>query len=447
MQLARSRWNTLSKEQLVAVAQARCILGQDGTDLAEEVLPGGLVRRMDAAWRDHCTNDMARLGGESAGGGSSGDAAGLAGLWEAAEEAVGEWLSRVSSSVWGSVGSNGDSSSMSGASGCSGSGDGSSSNSSSGSSAIGSQGPLSRAVVEKVVLPVQGKQGDRLEAAGAWVVAFAPGVPWPWHSCHGNEPDESHEMPPQQQQLEGQQQEGRQQSEGQQEGHRQEQQQSEGQQQEQQQLEGQQQSEGQQEGQQQSEGQQEGQQQEQQQSEGRHMVQREQLIKREDAKEEAADDKEGAVGGKGGGRTARKKLLILVSRAALLSQFPVHVFGTLLLHARVLAAMYGGGTSDGGSVEGGGGSTNGGSDSTVDGNSVSGDGGTTQPEGSPVSCAGSLHSNVALLIVEEWAALRGRSGNDESSGVADNNETERGRVARSPAHADWPAETLPLHLP
>ncbi|KAI8473137.1 MAG: hypothetical protein J3K34DRAFT_519159 [Monoraphidium minutum] len=80
VQLSATRWTALSNEQLAAVAAARAVLGADGDDMAAEILPADLARRVDAAWRGHCRQELAApLGG---GGGA----------WAAGEAAVGAWL-------------------------------------------------------------------------------------------------------------------------------------------------------------------------------------------------------------------------------------------------------------------------------------------------------------------------------------------------------------------
>jgi hypothetical protein len=95
VRLGQCRWSALGKEQLAAVAQARCVMGQDGYDLAEEILPADLTRRVDGAWRDVCLKELARplAGGGGGGGGGGGNAD-----WAAAEAAAGAWLDEVRSS-------------------------------------------------------------------------------------------------------------------------------------------------------------------------------------------------------------------------------------------------------------------------------------------------------------------------------------------------------------
>lgn len=83
-----TRWATLSEDQLAAVAQARCVMGSDGRDLAEEILPGDLARRVDAAWRAYCERELARPPSGGGGGGSGGDE------WAAAVAAAECWLAR-----------------------------------------------------------------------------------------------------------------------------------------------------------------------------------------------------------------------------------------------------------------------------------------------------------------------------------------------------------------
>ena len=83
-QLAGGRWVALSQEQLRAVAAARLLLGADGRELADEVLPAALVARLDAAWAE---GGAAELSACSSGSGSGGD-----GAAPAASAVVGAWL-------------------------------------------------------------------------------------------------------------------------------------------------------------------------------------------------------------------------------------------------------------------------------------------------------------------------------------------------------------------
>ncbi|KAF8066189.1 ACS8 [Scenedesmus sp. PABB004] len=95
--LAGGAWQRLEGDQLLAVAAAQRLLGQDGTDMAREVLPPLLLARTDAAWQRWLathTVEQAPGGGDGGGGGSGGGGkpAGVSGELWAAHVALDGWL-------------------------------------------------------------------------------------------------------------------------------------------------------------------------------------------------------------------------------------------------------------------------------------------------------------------------------------------------------------------
>jgi hypothetical protein len=271
VQLAAGRWAGLSGDQLAAVGAARQLMGRDGSDLAAEILPEGLGRRVDAAWAEAGLADLARGGGRSESGGRGG---GDAGMWAAAEAAAAAWLS--------------------GARGDGGGGGGN---------------------VARVALPGGAAAGELPgHAAGAWVVSppLRAASLAAWQLQQGEE-------------LEGQ----------------------------------------------------------------------------------------------GQGRGGERQLVLLAHRSLLLGQHPVRVSGSLLLHARLLASLLGGGGSggdgdgdgdgDGEDSSGGGGCTEGSSKG-----SSKGSGGSAGAAGGGIGMEpGAIAPEVLLLIAEDWAgAAAGPEGPD-----------------------------------